>query len=254
MNLILQLIRWLIAFFSHPADAKDLDKADEVANECEVCTHFVTITVPPPQRYLWLLDNGHGALTRGRCSPPFEDGSRLCEWEFNRDIVRRIAMQLANLGIRYAEVMPDSDRFGNDLAERVYRANRMAAASEMPALFVSVHANAAPTPAPGQWCDPEISGIETWYFVGSDAGKYMAAVFQRHLVANTGWRNRHIKGSERLYVLRRTTMPAILTENGFYNQNSQGSEMMRDEVRQRIAEAHVLAILQIEATGLPGTA
>ena len=37
-----------------------------------------------------LLDNGHGEETPGKCSPVWPDGSRLREYEFARDIVRRI--------------------------------------------------------------------------------------------------------------------------------------------------------------------
>ena len=38
-----------------------------------------------------LLDNGHAKSTAGKCSPVFPDGSRFYEWEFNRDVVKRIA-------------------------------------------------------------------------------------------------------------------------------------------------------------------
>ena len=38
-----------------------------------------------------LLDNGHGQETPGKRSPVWADGSQLFEYEFNRDIVRRIA-------------------------------------------------------------------------------------------------------------------------------------------------------------------
>ena len=38
-----------------------------------------------------ILDNGHGQETPGKRSPVWSDGKQLFEWEFNRDIVRRIA-------------------------------------------------------------------------------------------------------------------------------------------------------------------
>ena len=37
-----------------------------------------------------ILENGHGSQTPGKRSPIWGDGSQLLEWEFNRDIVRRI--------------------------------------------------------------------------------------------------------------------------------------------------------------------
>jgi N-acetylmuramoyl-L-alanine amidase len=44
-------------------------------------------------------------------------------------------------------------------------------------------------------------------------------------------------------------MPAVLTENGFYNNLREAKEMMDDSVRQKIADAHVSAILYIEKHG-----
>ena len=46
-----------------------------------------------------ILDNGHGEETAGKRSPVWGDGSQLFEWEFNRDIVRRIAAMLKADGV-----------------------------------------------------------------------------------------------------------------------------------------------------------
>ncbi len=45
-------------------------------------------------------------------------------------------------------------------------------------------------------------------------------------------------------------MPAILTENGFYNNKTEVLFLMSEEGRQKIADAHVAAILEIEQNGL----
>ena len=42
-----------------------------------------------------ILDNGHGNNTPGKRSPKWEDGTQLFEYEFNRDIVKRISAMLA---------------------------------------------------------------------------------------------------------------------------------------------------------------
>ena len=205
-------------------------------------------------RYLWCLDNGHGKLTLGKRSPLFDDGStRFFEYEFNRDIVRRIIAKLESLGVAYFNVVPEVN-VDNFLEGRVYRANRRSSA--LPKLYVSIHANAAPARSPGQWGPPDVSGIETWHYYGSREGQRIAAVFQKHLLAQTGWKNRHLKSRARgqFYVLRSTNMPAILTENGFYNNETQAQELMRDATRQKIADAHVAAILEVEEKGLEGLA
>ena len=86
-----------------------------------------TTTYPPPQpqtppvielpeetpiqqaRFLWCLDNGHGKLTPGKRSPKLKDGNRFYEYEFNRDIVRRIIEQLEEHGLSYYNVVPEVD-------------------------------------------------------------------------------------------------------------------------------------------------
>lgn len=207
---------------------------------------------PYPQRFLWCLDNAHGKLTNGKCSPIFDDGvTQLCEYEFSRDIVRRIIEKLDQLGIAYFNVVPEVN-IDNALEERVTRANNKS--SNLTKIYVSIHSNAAPAKSADDWANSEDSGIETWHFHGSSKGQKVAGIFQKHLLARTGWKNRHLKSRSKgqFYVLRKTRMTVIQTENGFYNNKQQALELMKDEVRQKIADAHVAAILEIEEKGING--
>ena len=204
---------------------------------------------PPTQhvaRYMWCLDNGHGSKTKGKRSPVFPDGRQLKEYEFNRDIVKRMMVKLDALGVQYYNVVPEVD-VDNFLEGRVYRANIYK--SDLPKLYLSIHSNAAPAPY-GQWSAPSISGVETWFFKGNTQGKLIASIFQKHIVAATGWKNRHIKtqAGRQFYVLRHTGMTAVLTENGFYNNQAQCIELLKPEVREKIAQAHVDAIMEIEGS------
>lgn len=204
------------------------------------------------QRFLWCLDNGHGKSTAGKRSPVFDDGkTQFFEYEFNRDIVKRIIEKLDLLGIAYFNVVPEV-KIGNALEERVKRAN--AKQSDLTKIYVSIHSNAAPAPSSRSWASPNINGIETWHYHGSSKGQKVAAIFQKHLLAQTGWKNRHLKSRSKgqFYVLRKTRMTAVLTENGFYNNKKQAAQLMRNSVRQKIADAHVAAILEIEQKGITG--
>ena len=199
-------------------------------------------------RYLWCLDNGHGKKTAGKRSPKLPNGDQLLEYEFNRDIVKRIIEELDKKGVRYFNVVPEVD-IDNFLDGRVKRANSKK--SDLPKLLVSVHSNAAPAPT-GKWSSPSISGIETWFFHNSSRGRKVAAVFQKHLVEKTDWKNRHIKSraSKQFFVLRKTNMTAVLTENGFYNNKEECKLLLKDSIRQKIADAHVEAIMEIEEKGI----
>ena len=209
----------------------------------------VKITNP---RFFWLLDNGHGRLQKGKRSPLFEDGTQLQEWEFNRDIVRRIIPQLEEAGVQFMNVVPE-DEVGSFLKERVARAN--AASSPLfgtnNRIFLSIHANAL---GMGDWVDGA-NGIEVWHYPGNLTGKKLASAFQRALMTELPeWKDRGIKshsiGSSRIfYVLRNTAMPAVLTENGFYTDKKEATLLKKPEIRQKIADAHVNAILKIEKEG-----
>ena len=209
--------------------------------------------VPPaPEyraRYLWCIDNGHGALSPGKRSPEYAPGRRLLEYEFNRDISARIFRRLDVIGVSYYNVVPEVE-VGNLLKERVARVNSLS--SSLPKLYLSIHGNAGPAPNIDSYTDDSARGIETWYYHGSTKGRKLAAVFQKHLIQQTGLPNRHLRSkvSGQFYVLRATRMPAVLTENGFYNNRLDLPIMLTDGFRRRVAEAHVRAILEVEATGL----
>ncbi len=201
-------------------------------------------------RYLWCLDNGHGKKTPGKRSPVFDDKkTQFFEYEFNRDIVKRIIKQLDEKGIAYFNVVPEVD-IDDFLEGRVNRANNKT--SELPKLFVSVHSNASPAKSANDWGPDNVSGIETWFYHGSKRGQKMASIFQKYLIKETGFKNRHLKSKPegQFYVLRKTKMTSVLTENGFYNNKKEAAELMKDEVRQKIADAHVAAIVEIEKDGI----
>jgi N-acetylmuramoyl-L-alanine amidase len=113
-----------------------------------------------------------------------------------------------------------------------------------------VHSNAAGMA--GEWSAAE--GIETWFSGNSRKGKALASAFQAHLMAHLGWKDRGIRFHEppekAFYVLRKTSMPAVLTENGFYTNLEETRKLLDPAVRQKIAQAHVDAILEIEQKGI----
>ena len=88
-----------------------------------------------------ILDNGHGNTTPGKRSPVWKDGTQLFEWEFTRDVVRRISRKLDVLSIDNTIIVPEIDDVS--LSERVERTNVICnKVGAKNCLFISVHANA----------------------------------------------------------------------------------------------------------------
>lgn len=67
-----------------------------------------------------ILDNGHGIETPGKRSPVWDDKTQLFEWEFNRDMVRRIILKCYRAGIRAVKLVPEA--YDVPLADRCKRA------------------------------------------------------------------------------------------------------------------------------------
>lgn len=197
-----------------------------------------------------LIDNGHAKSTPGKRSPKFPDGTQFFEYEFNRDIVRRITKKLDRIGIKYEVLVPEVD---NDisLTSRAARANKFCDQYGVNnCVFISVHANAAGdgsdwTTAKG-WC--------CYTSKGETASDPIAEMFTREaekVLSPLGWTVRKWSSAKYSWeanytVLVKTKCPAILTENMFYDNKEEVKFLMSEEGREAIAQIHVNAILKME--------
>lgn len=229
-----------------------IEKPTTPYNDNNTSTNETPVEDPTPKhepKYLWILDNGHGKKTKGKRSPKWSDGKQLLEYEFNRAIVKKIIESLEKEGVKYHNLVPE-ENVGNILKTRVARANALKVKSDLPSVYVSIHANAGPENQAGGWSSAK--GIETWYYRTSLNGRKIAKIFQKHLIAKTDWVNRDVRTGMNFYVIKHTAMPAILTENGFFNHKTEGRQLLSEETRQLIADAHVDAIMEIEKYGFTG--
>lgn len=235
-------------------EEEETEDIEEQNNEpvSETNTSTEPVNEPPSQehqpRFLWILDNGHGKKTKGKRSPKWSNGDQVLEYELNRAIVKKIMEALDEKGVKYHNLVPEVN-VGNILKTRVARANALKVKSKLPSIYVSVHSNAGPEDSDG-WTTAE--GIETWYYRSSSSGRKIAKIFQKHLISKTGWVNRDVRTGVNFYVLKNTSMPAVLTENGFFNNKTEGLKLLDEETRQMLADAHVEAIMEIEIHGIEG--
>lgn len=227
------------------AESKTIDQNTELIGIANTM-HQIKDDPAIPQKYCWCIDPGHGKLQRGKRSPKLEDGNQFLEYVFNRVITQSLIQVLDKLNIIYYNVVPEIV-CGAMLEGRVYRANSFK--SKLPKMFLSIHANAAPAPSNG-WCDDSITGIETFCFRRNESkGHRGARIFQRHLIANTGAKDRGVKEAN-FFVLKKTAMPAILVELGFYNNRREVELLMNPEYQNKLVIALASAIQQIELHGL----
>ena len=193
-----------------------------------------------------ILSPGHGADTKGKRSPD----ERLLEWDFNRKLVRKIARQLDELGIPH--VCLDMGATDVALAGRTARANTFG----KNCLYISVHGNAAGNGK--QWM--KARGWSIYTTKGFTASDPIAEVFIRkaeELLPSIGAKVRKPSSKkyeedweENFYVLAHTVMPAVLTENLFYDNLEDVEIMMSEEGQEVLARIHVEAIKEIFDKGL----
>jgi N-acetylmuramoyl-L-alanine amidase len=199
-------------------------------------------------KYHWLLDNGHGGIIDGvyTTAPSkmykFEDGTTIYEGDFNRRVVNKIVKKLSEKGVNYTILVPELEDIS--LSTRVKRADAHYAIDKS-CIFVSVHGNAG-----------KGTGFEVFTSVGQTRSDKIAEVFfgkmEKAFPKKAGRKDNSDGDSDKeaqFYLLRKTDCPAILTENFFMDRLEDAKLMLSDEGQEKIANAHVEAILEIESKG-----
>lgn len=178
-----------------------------------------------------ILDNGHGKDTKGKRSPVWADGTQLFEWEFNRDIVRRVAEHLERNNYQYRILVPEI--IDISLGERCRRANRIWKETNHSCMLVSIHANAGGG-----------TGWEAYTTKGQTRSDRMAEIFYGEFAKvfpEKKMRKDTADGDsdkeEQFYILKNTVCPAVLLENFFMDYEPDCRLIMSETGRDRVALA-----------------
>jgi len=195
---------------------------------------------------LVILDNGHGGLVKGRPqtrerrSKIFPNGKQLFEGEFNRGIVNGIIQELSLMNIPYINISHELEQIS--ISERVARANDD---FQLKSFLVSVHSNTNPG-VPGNGCEFLIHPNST---LGPQIANIFAEEFQStfpNKQLRLGDNQEKYKKRSNLGLLRSTRMPAIITENFFFNNDDETQNiLMTREGRWKIIDYHVSAIVRV---------
>ena len=216
--------------------------------KCPNCgtSYDITITPETPEaksNYLWILDNGHGGIidgvyqTAGKRSPVWPDGSQLFEGEFNRAIVGRLVTLCESNGIEYVNLVDTQEDV--PLSTRTNKANSIAKSSDKKCIYVSVHANGFDKESANGWSVYTSNGVTKSDGIAKILLDKAAAEFPDEYMRGTKESN--------FYVLKNTSMPAILSENFFMtNSDNCHKYLLSEDGRDRIAKIHFEMIQQIE--------
>ena len=178
---------------------------------------------PEQEKYTVVLDAGHGG----------EDGGTVeqtaTEKEINLAVVLKMRELLENQGI--CVVLTREQDIFIKLEERVRVAN-----GEKADLFVSIHCNYYEK-------DSLIYGLECYYCKGAEDGKYYAERILDTIEKSGEIVSRNAKPSG-YYILKNTTVPAVLVETGYLSNYNERNQLMSGEYQEKLAQGLVERIIE----------
>lgn len=183
-----------------------------------------------------LLDAGHGGNDPGKVS---------LEGCLEKDLNLKIAMKLkAILESQDIQVVmtrtedkglyeeSDSNKKAADMRKRVALAKEVNAD-----ILVSVHMNS--------YTSPEVCGGQVFYYATSKEGKELAEDIQKEVskvsVLNS---KRSAKANDNYYMLRNSSVPAIIVECGFLSNPEEAALLKTEEYQEKIAWAIHMGIMK----------
>jgi N-acetylmuramoyl-L-alanine amidase len=196
--------------------------------------------------YLWLLDAGHGGLTKdGRYTTApakmhrFADGLTVYEGVINRQIAELVYKALEAKQIDFALVYDDVE--DTPLSQRVMTADNVYRKDKR-AVYLSIHSNAGGG-----------AGNEIFTSPGQTKSDKIANIFcetYKKELPQFKFRADHSDGDADkeadFYVLRKTYCQAVLLENLFFDNRNEAEYLLSPAGRQAIADCIVKAIVSCE--------
>jgi N-acetylmuramoyl-L-alanine amidase len=138
------------------------------------------------------IAGGHSAAARGACG-------YIDEYEKDRAFVAKLIPALKAAGHTVVDCSNEATTVNSELASEVQTANNSGAD-----VFLAIHFNAGGG-----------TGTEVWYYTGNKTGANIAANMSANVANALGLPNRGAKSTTAFYVLRKTSMPAVLLETCF---------------------------------------
>ena len=191
---------------------------------------------------LILIDPGHGIDTPGKRSP---DGKFL-EYLWNRQIADLLLDRFIIMGIDASLVVTETNDIS--LSTRVQRVNKVCSkvgASNV--ILLSIHSNAAGDGS--KWMSAQ--GWSCYTSKGDTKSDVIAECL--YDAFETEFAEKKIRKDmsdgdrdweENFYVLQKSKCPAVLLENFFYDNRDECTWLLKDETKERIADAIVKGIVQ----------
>ncbi len=185
----------------------------------------------PISKKVVLIDAGHGG---------FDSGKVADSDTFEKDINLKIALKLqAYLEQGDSQVLmtrTTDEALGTSKAADMQK-RKLIANTKKPDIFVSIHQNSYP--------DTSARGAQVFYYNSSDNSKKLADCIQKEIKSTLGQKgDREASPNKSYYVLRKTTVPAVIVECGFLTNYKDKKNLESEEYQDKMAWAIYKGIVE----------
>lgn len=194
----------------------------------------------PVQKFIIVLDPGHGGYDQGALGPNGTNESQVA-----LSIAKKTQLYLSSAMGVYLTRTEDKALTRNAVADQIARAAMSDSINA--ACFVSIHCNSSK--------ERQDHGVETYYYTGSERGKLLAANINNKLSPATGLLNRGVKEAD-LAVLRFAKCPSAQVEVAFISNPQEEALLKTDDFQDRSAWAiasGIASFIGVNLQRLPDT-
>ena len=184
------------------------------------------------------IDAGHGRYTAGKRCMKAIDHNETREWVLNSRIADKLQALLAGYDCQTMRADDVTGERDVPLADRCEAANTVRAD-----VYLSIHHNAGINGGSG-------GGIVVYICPNHQKqSEVVQEAVYRHLIAQTGLKGNRASpmAQSNLYVLRNTTMPAVLCECGFMDSTTDTPIILTEEFADQAARGRRDALAEVYA-------
>ena len=213
---------------------------------CKCCRQPIKLD----SKNLYIFDNGHGGIidgvyqTPGKRSPIWPDGTQLFEGEFNRSIIDRLMKLCEDANIDCINLVDTNVDI--PLSTRTSQANEIYRNTEKPCIYVSIHANGFTKESAHGWGVYTSRGETKSDEIATILFNKAKAEFPNHKMRTDTYTDGDVDKEANFWVLAKTAMPAILSENFFMTNEAECRVLLSEDGRDRIAKIHFEMIKELE--------
>jgi N-acetylmuramoyl-L-alanine amidase len=184
----------------------------------------------PLSKKIVLIDPGHGGWDPGTVSKQND-----LEKDINLQISLKLQQFLEQGGAFVLTTRTEDEALSKNKSGDMQQRKTIANTTKAD-ILVSIHQNSHPS--------SKAQGAQVYYFNNSDKSQLLADSVQAQLVSFVDPTNKRLsESSASYYVLKQTTLPAVLVECGFMSNYAELKKLQDDEYQSKIAWAIYMGII-----------